>query len=105
MNLVKKCMQKQCTAIYYCTSLDCAFQMLRGKGLIGLYCSLPPYLLGIAPEKAIKLSVNNLLQESFSSSFTSNANSELALPLLVLAGGATTACLVLVTNLFKIIKI
>ena len=42
--------------------LDCAMKVVRHEGIIGLYRGLLPQLVGVAPEKAIKLSVNDLLR-------------------------------------------
>lgn len=39
--------------------------MLAREGFLGLYRGLLPQLVGVAPEKAIKLAVNDLLREMF----------------------------------------
>lgn len=104
VDLVKTRMQNQRTAMYR-NSLDCAFQTLRGEGPLGLYRGLPPQLLGVAPEKAIKLTVNDSLRDAFASSSSADADGGLPLPLQILAGGVAGACQVLVTNPLEIVKI
>jgi solute carrier family 25 (mitochondrial aspartate/glutamate transporter), member 12/13 len=49
----------------YKNSWDCFRQTLRNEGVRGLYRGLPPQLLGVAPEKAIKLTMNDLLRDAF----------------------------------------
>lgn len=39
--------------------------MIAKEGAIGLYRGLVPQLVGVAPEKAIKLTVNDLLRDMF----------------------------------------
>lgn len=38
-------------------SFDCFKKVIRHEGFLGLYRGLPPQLVGVAPEKAIKLTV------------------------------------------------
>ena len=42
-------------------------QVIRHEGFFGLYRGLLPQFLGVAPEKAIKLTVNDLMRDKFSS--------------------------------------
>jgi Mitochondrial carrier protein len=42
----------------YKNSLDCFRQTFRNEGFKGLYRGLLPQLVGVAPEKAIKLTVS-----------------------------------------------
>ncbi len=49
----------------YKNSLDCLVKVIRTEGMFGLYRGLLPQLLGVAPEKAIKLTVNDLLRSLF----------------------------------------
>lgn len=37
--------------------------MIRHEGVLGLYRGLVPQLIGVAPEKAIKLTVNDLVRD------------------------------------------
>jgi len=39
--------------------------VVANEGVIGLYRGLLPQLVGVAPEKAIKLTVNDLLRDMF----------------------------------------
>uniref|UniRef100_A0A8C7H324 Solute carrier family 25 member 13 n=1 Tax=Oncorhynchus kisutch TaxID=8019 RepID=A0A8C7H324_ONCKI len=64
IDLVKTRMQNQRTTgslveeLMYKNSLDCFKKVLRYEGFFGLYRGLVPQLLGVAPEKAIKLTVS-----------------------------------------------
>ncbi len=55
-------MQNQRTGSYigelmYRSSADCFRKVVRHEGFSGLYRGLVPQLMGVAPEKAIKLTV------------------------------------------------
>lgn len=39
--------------------------MIRHEGVFGLYRGLMPQLMGVAPEKAIKLTVNDFVRDKF----------------------------------------
>lgn len=60
-------MQNQRSAIVgeiaYRNSWDCCKKVIRHEGFLGLYRGLVPQLLGVAPEKAIKLTVNDLIRD------------------------------------------
>lgn len=61
-------MQNQRTGSYvgevaYRNSIDCFKKVVRHEGVIGLYRGLVPQLIGVAPEKAIKLTVNDLVRD------------------------------------------
>ncbi len=63
VDLVKTRMQNQRTGSYlgevlYRNSFDCFKKVLRHEGPLGLYRGLVPQLMGVAPEKAIKLTVS-----------------------------------------------
>ena len=63
VDLVKTRMQNQRTGSYigelmYRNSLDCFKKVIRHEGVFGLYRGLIPQLMGVAPEKAIKLTVS-----------------------------------------------
>lgn len=49
----------------YRNSMDCFKKVIRHEGVLGLYRGLVPQLLGVAPEKAIKLTVNDLVRDKF----------------------------------------
>ena len=42
----------------YRNSFDCFKKVIRHEGVTGLYRGLVPQLMGVAPEKAIKLTVS-----------------------------------------------
>lgn len=45
----------------YKNSFDCFKKVVRHEGFLGLYRGLAPQLVGVAPEKAIKLTVSRWL--------------------------------------------
>jgi solute carrier family 25 aspartate/glutamate transporter 12/13 len=47
--------------LMYKNSIDCFMKVVRHEGLRGLYRGLAPQLVGVAPEKAIKLTVSEYL--------------------------------------------
>jgi solute carrier family 25 aspartate/glutamate transporter 12/13 len=59
IDLVKTRMQNQRTIDpakrLYSNSLDCFLKVIRNEGVLGLYRGLGPQLMGVAPEKAIKV--------------------------------------------------
>ena len=78
-------------------------KVVRHEGMIGLYRGLLPQLVGVAPEKAIKLSVNDLLR--LFGKEDNDGNQQLALPLEIIAGGSAGASQVMFTNPLEIVKI
>uniref|UniRef100_A0A2K5LD13 Solute carrier family 25 member 13 n=1 Tax=Cercocebus atys TaxID=9531 RepID=A0A2K5LD13_CERAT len=68
IDLVKTRMQNQRSTgsfvgeLMYKNSFDCFKKVLRYEGFFGLYRGLLPQLLGVAPEKAIKLTVSLLIR-------------------------------------------
>jgi solute carrier family 25 aspartate/glutamate transporter 12/13 len=71
----------------YKNSWDCAKKVVRNEGFRGLYAGVLPQLVGVAPEKAIKLTVNDLVRGHFS-----DKNGKIWLPHEILAGGCAGAC-------------
>ena len=62
IDLVKTRMQNQRIAadageVLYRNSFDCFRKVIKYEGALGLYRGLGPQLVGVAPEKAIKLTV------------------------------------------------
>ena len=51
--------------VMYRNSFDCFKKVIRHEGLLGLYKGLTVQLLGVAPEKAIKLTVNDFSRDKF----------------------------------------
>jgi hypothetical protein len=63
IDLVKTRMQNQRAGSFigelmYRNSFDCCKKVIRHEGFFGLYRGLVPQLMGVAPEKAIKLTVS-----------------------------------------------
>ena len=87
IDLVKTRMQNQRNTrvgdLMYKNSIDCARKVIRHEGMLGLYSGVLPQLVGVAPEKAIKLTVNDLIRGKFSEPKTG----KIALPYEILAGG------------------
>lgn len=66
IDLVKTRLQNQRSGSYvgelmYKNSLDCFKKVVRYEGFFGLYRGLVPQLVGVAPEKAIKLTVSEAI--------------------------------------------
>jgi solute carrier family 25 aspartate/glutamate transporter 12/13 len=93
IDLVKTRMQNQrkttqAGSQLYANSIDCAKKVIRNEGFRGLYSGVLPQLVGVAPEKAIKLTVNDLVRGYFSEKDTG----KIWLPAELLAGGSAGAC-------------
>ena len=91
IDLVKTRMQNQRSSrvgeMLYKSSWDCAQKVVRNEGFKGLYSGVLPQLVGVAPEKAIKLTVNDLVRGHFSSK-----EGKIHVKHEILAGGAAGAC-------------
>ncbi|KAJ2479462.1 mitochondrial aspartate-glutamate transporter agc1 [Coemansia sp. RSA 2320] len=105
IDLVKTRMQNQRSAVVgemlYKNSVDCFRKVVRNEGVLGLYRGLGPQLVGVAPEKAIKLTVNDFMR----SRLTSKDTGKIAFASEVIAGGTAGACQVIFTNPLEIVKI
>lgn len=92
IDLVKTRMQNQRNQrvgqILYKNSLDCARKVVRNEGFKGLYSGVVPQLIGVAPEKAIKLTVNDLIRGRYSD----KQSGKIWWPHEILAGGTAGAC-------------
>lgn len=105
IDLVKTRMQNQRAGSFvgelmYRNSIDCFRKVIRHEGVFGLYRGLVPQLIGVAPEKAIKLTVNDLVRDKFM-----DKNGNIALLGEVLSGGCAGASQVVFTNPLEIVKI
>lgn len=105
IDLVKTRMQNQRTGSFvgevaYRNSIDCFKKVIRHEGFVGLYRGLVPQLMGVAPEKAIKLTVNDLVRDKF------NGFSD-GIPLWgeFAAGACAGGSQVVFTNPLEIVKI
>jgi solute carrier family 25 aspartate/glutamate transporter 12/13 len=92
IDLVKTRMQNQRSGrvgqVLYKNSLDCAQKVLKNEGFKGLYSGVLPQMVGVAPEKAIKLTVNDLVRGRF----TDNKTGAIDWKFEVLAGGTAGGC-------------
>lgn len=104
IDLVKTRMQNQRDARpgerLYKNSIDCFQKVVRNEGALGLYSGVLPQLVGVAPEKAIKLTVNDLVRGWFS-----RPDGSIWVGHEILAGGSAGACQVVFTNPLEIVKI
>ncbi|XP_030056677.1 electrogenic aspartate/glutamate antiporter SLC25A13, mitochondrial isoform X2 [Microcaecilia unicolor] len=107
IDLVKTRMQNQRSTgsfvgeLMYKNSFDCFKKVLRYEGFFGLYRGLLPQLLGVAPEKAIKLTVNDFVRDKF----TSSKDGSVPFAAEILAGGCAGGSQVIFTNPLEIVKI
>lgn len=92
IDLVKTRMQNQRSTRVgerlYNNSFDCARKVMRNEGFTGLYSGVLPQLIGVAPEKAIKLTTNDLVRNFF----TNKENGKIWYPYEFVAGGSAGAC-------------
>ncbi|GMH62708.1 hypothetical protein TL16_g03535 [Triparma laevis f. inornata] len=89
----------------YANSIDCFKKVFKADGPTGLYSGLLPQLVGVAPEKALKLTVNDMLRSWFSVHDDDSGIDTIHLPLEVLSGAGAGASQVIVTNPLEIVKI
>jgi len=106
IDLVKTRMQNQRTGSYigelmYRNSFDCFKKVVRHEGFSGLYRGLVPQLLGVAPEKAIKLTMNDLARDKLRQA----NDGKLPVWAEMVAGGCGGASQVMFTNPLEIVKI
>ncbi len=91
IDLVKTRMQNQRGADpgqrLYNNSIDCFRKVIRNEGFRGLYSGVLPQLVGVAPEKAIKLTVNDLVRGVFT-----DKQGQIWWGHEVFAGGAAGGC-------------
>ncbi|CAO1621451.1 unnamed protein product [Parajaminaea phylloscopi] len=107
IDLVKTRMQNQRSSVVgepqlYKNSLDCVKKVFRNEGFKGFYSGLGPQLLGVAPEKAIKLTVNDLVRAKAPRDPKTGA---IPVGWEIFAGGTAGGCQVVFTNPLEIVKI
>ncbi|XP_066961578.1 calcium-binding mitochondrial carrier protein Aralar1 isoform X2 [Macrobrachium rosenbergii] len=105
IDLVKTRMQNQRSGSYigelmYRNSFDCFKKVIRHEGVLGLYRGLIPQLIGVAPEKAIKLTMNDLVRDKLT-----DKKGNIPLVGEMVAGGCAGASQVVFTNPLEIVKI
>lgn len=76
-------------------------QVIRHEGFAGLYRGLVPQLIGVAPEKAIKLTVNDLVRDKL----TPTDGQKLPMYAEIIAGACAGSSQVVFTNPLEIVKI
>lgn len=92
IDLVKTRMQNQRAGSYvgelmYRNSIDCVKKVVRYEGAAGLYRGLLPQLVGVCPEKAIKLTMNDLVRDKF---LNFNGNNKILPWQELIAGGCVS---------------
>jgi solute carrier family 25 aspartate/glutamate transporter 12/13 len=104
IDLVKTRMQNQrkvaASELLYAHSWDCFKKVIRNEGVLGLYRGLLPQLVGVAPEKAIKLTMNDLMR-----SVLRNDKGKISIMAECTAGGMAGMSQVIFTNPLEIVKI
>ncbi|CAH1712681.1 calcium-binding mitochondrial carrier protein Aralar1 [Aphis gossypii] len=105
IDLVKTRMQNQRAGSFigelmYRNSFDCFKKVIRHEGIFGLYRGLLPQLIGVAPEKAAKLTVNDLVRDKLR-----QENGDLAVSAEIIAGACAGFSQVIFTNPLEIVKI
>lgn len=100
IDLVKTRMQAQKHKALYDNSFDCFKKIIKKEGFKGLYSGLAAQLVGVAPEKAIKLTVNDLVR-----GIGTNDDGSITMTWEIGAGMSAGACQVIFTNPLEIVKI
>ncbi|KAG0080145.1 mitochondrial aspartate-glutamate transporter agc1 [Podila epicladia] len=104
IDLVKTRMQNQRSKVVgellYKNSVDCFKKVVKNEGVLGLYRGLGPQLVGVAPEKAIKLTMNDLVRRHLT-----DKNGNITFVGELIAGGVAGGSQVVFTNPLEIVKI
>ncbi|KAK3825166.1 MAG: mitochondrial carrier domain-containing protein [Benniella sp.] len=104
IDLVKTRMQNQRSKVVgellYKNSIDCFKKVLKNEGVLGLYRGLGPQLVGVAPEKAIKLTMNDLVRRHLT-----DKDGNISFMGELIAGGVAGGSQVVFTNPLEIVKI
>eukprot|EP00835_Amoeboradix_gromovi_P007056 NODE_1024_length_2040_cov_0.147347.p1 type:complete len:318 gc:universal NODE_1024_length_2040_cov_0.147347:1389-436(-) len=101
IDLVKTRMQNQRNVvgeIMYKNSFDCFHKVFTREGIKGLYSGLLPQMVGVAPEKAIKLTMNEFVRSFWE-------GDDIPVYGEVLAGSIAGASQIVFTNPLEIVKI
>ena len=105
IDLVKTRMQNQINHLQtskqlYNNSLDCFLKIFRNEGLRGFFRGATPNIVGVFPEKAIKITINNCMNQ-----LLQDKNKKVSFSSQLLAGGMAGMGQVIITNPMEIIKI
>ena len=105
IDLIKTRLQNQIgTSNKYKGSIDCFLQTVKREGVRGLYKGLRPQLIGVAPEKALKLTVNDTLKFGLGEYSLSEYNLGQT-KINIICGAIAGLSQVIVTNPLEITKI
>jgi len=85
----------------YKNSVHCFTTILSKEGVRGLYRGLPAQLVGITPEKAIKLTCNDFLRHHF----TNKETGEIKVIHEAISGSCAGLSQVVATNPYEIVKV
>jgi len=80
--------------------VGCIKHIFKGEGIGGFYRGIIPNLIGVTPEKAIKLAVNEKAREMLE-----DEDGNITLMHEVFAGGSAGFCQVVATNPMEIVKL
>jgi hypothetical protein len=84
--------------------LNCGNQIIKNGGMRGLYRGLMPNLVGIIPEKGIKLAVNDFAREFWGKRLNCSPN-QLPIQYGIISGATAGFCQVIATNPMEMVKI
>lgn len=100
LDLIKTRLQSSSGAALYASGLDCTRDVYSSEGLGGFYRGVGTQVVGVAPEKTLKLFVNDAVR-------TAPVWGTSGLPVYgeVLAGFCAGLCQVVVTNPLEIVKV
>jgi solute carrier family 25 aspartate/glutamate transporter 12/13 len=106
IDLVKTRLQNQRSnvvgEVLYRNAFDCVKKVYQNEGGIrAFYRGVLPQLVGVAPEKAIKITINEMVRKRF----TDPETGRIPLWAEIFAGGMAGGCQVSVTNPLEIVKI
>lgn len=92
----------QSNAAEFSGPIDCATKIYQRRGIRGFYGGLKVNLIGVLPEKAIKLAANSTFREYFEES---NGDNSIKLYQEMIAGAGAGFCQVIATNPMELLKI
>lgn len=90
------------TPALYSGPIDCFKKIVKMEGVSGLYRGLKPNLIGVMPEKALKLAINDVARESFTES---NGDGKIRLWQEMASGALAGFIQVAATNPMEIVKL
>ena len=104
--MVKTRLQNQTASgpggLRYTGPIDCFQKIVKNEGYSGLYRGLKPNLIGVTPEKAIKLTLNDVFREYFTEK---NGDGKIKLWQEMISGAGAGFFQVAATNPMEIVKL